>query len=147
MVAQEHTAKQNHSDKVDAFMSKLEHPLKTEIEALRKIILAANEGVREEIKWNAPSFYITEHFATFKLRPIQTVQIVFHTGAKVKKQSSAIAINDPSGLLEWVAKDRCLATFSDLHDVQAKQTSITDIVRQWIQQLLLYAPRSYRWQA
>lgn len=134
-MTQKHTVKQNHSDNVDTFMDKLEHPLKTEIETLRKIILAADQAVQEEIKWNAPSFYITEHFATFKLRPIQTVQIVFHTGAKVKKQSSAIAINDPSGLLEWVTKDRCLATFSDIHDVQTKQTSFTDIVRQWIQQL------------
>ncbi len=81
---------------VIAFMARLEHPRKAEIETLRSIILGADGRIRESIKWNAPSFAITEHFATVKLRPMETVQVVFHTGAKVKPTATAMEINDPA---------------------------------------------------
>lgn len=117
---------------VDAFLATLDHPRKAEIEAIRALILGADERVREEVKWNAPSFYITEHFATFKLRPATTVQIVFHTGAKVKPGAGAMKIEDPAGLLTWAAKDRCVATVADLND--AGRAAFVSIVRQWIAQ-------------
>lgn len=116
-------------------MAALEHPRKAEIEAVRAIILAADSRIAEGIKWNAPSFSLTEHFATFKLRPAETVQVVFHTGAKVKDNTKAMVIDDPLGMLTWAAKDRCVVTFTDLHDVKAKQATLTTIVNQWIAQL------------
>jgi hypothetical protein len=120
---------------VDEFMKHLEHPLKGEIEATRAIILSADARIRESVKWNAPSFYITDHFATFKLQPPKAIQIVFHTGAKVKPDAAPIKIDDPSGLLKWVTKDRCLATFNDMDDVRAKREALAAIVRQWTQAL------------
>jgi hypothetical protein len=38
-------------------------------------------------------------------------------------------------LLEWLAKDRCLVTFADGKDVQAKRAALQAIVREWIRQL------------
>ena len=108
---------------VDAFLARLDHPLKPEIEAVRAIILGADPRITESIKWNAPSFALTEHFATFKLRPVETVQVVFHTGATVRPDSTGIAIDDPAGLLRWAAPDRCMATFSDMQDIVAKATA------------------------
>lgn len=67
---------------VNEFMAGLEHPLKAEIEIVRAMILGTDEGIAERIKWNAPSFYCKDDFATFKLRPMQTVQVVLHTGQK-----------------------------------------------------------------
>jgi hypothetical protein len=120
---------------VDAFMAQLDHPRKAEIEAVRAIIHGADPMIQESIKWNAPSFSMAEHFATFKLRPLGTVQVVFHTGAKVKATPSALVIDDPAGLLQWAAPDRCVATFSDMHDITAKQSALVAIVQQWIAQL------------
>lgn len=125
----------NSTNEVNEFMARLEHPLKAEIEAVRALILGADKRITESIKWNAPSFYITEHFATFKLRPSETVQVVFHTGAKVKANVTAMQISDPSGLLTWAAKDRCVATFSDMKDIKSKKTAFTAIVEQWIKQM------------
>lgn len=113
---------------VDDFMARLEHPLKAEIEAVRAIILGADRRIRESIKWNAPSFSITEHFATFKFRPLETVQVVFHTGAKARPTSTAMEIDDPAGLLRWAAPDRCVATFSGMQDIIAKETELVAIV-------------------
>ncbi len=119
---------------VSDFLANLEHPRKAEIEALRALILGADDRVREEVKWNAPSFYITEHFATFKLRPMETVQVVLHTGAKVRPDAKTIEIDDPAGLLKWAAPDRCVATFSDMNDVESRQTVFASIISQWIEQ-------------
>lgn len=44
------------TDKVDEFLENLSHPLKAEVEAVRSIIMGANKGIAEEVKWNAPSF-------------------------------------------------------------------------------------------
>lgn len=119
---------------VIAFLRELEHPLKEEIEALRQIILGVSPEIREEIKWNAPSFRTTEHFATFNLRTKDRVRIILHTGAKVKATATkGVEIADPAGLLEWLAKDRCLVTFSDRKDVRERQAALEAILRAWIQ--------------
>jgi hypothetical protein len=53
---------------VAAFLRGLEHPLKQELEAVRRLILAASPTIHEGIKWNAPSFRTDEYFATMNLR-------------------------------------------------------------------------------
>jgi hypothetical protein len=53
---------------VDDFMRTLDHPFKTAIERIRRIILGAHPTVAEGIKCNGPSFRTTEYFATFNLR-------------------------------------------------------------------------------
>jgi len=122
---------------VAAFMRDLDHPLKAEIEALRQIILGVDPEIREEIKWNAPSFRTTEHFATFNLRTKDRVRIILHTGAKVKETATkGLKIADPDGLLEWLSKDRCLVTFSDGKDIQGKRAALEAILRAWIRSAL-----------
>lgn len=123
------------ASEVGKFMAALEHPLKAEINALRQIIKAADKRIQEGIKWNAPSFYLKEHFATLKLRPTETVQVVLHTGAKVKSNRQAMKITDPAGLIKWAAKDRGVVTFSSLKDIQSQQAAFTKILKQWIKQL------------
>jgi len=125
----------NSTNAVNTFMAALEHPLKTEIEAVRAIILETDKRITERIKWNAPSFYLMDDFATFKLRPTGTVQVILHTGAKVKDSPAEIKINDTSGLLKWVAKDRCVVTFLNMQDIESKKASFVEVLRQWIKQM------------
>ncbi len=116
-------------------MERLQHPLKAEILAVREIILGADARIHESIKWNAPSFSILEHFATFNLRPKDVVQVVFHTGAKVKSDATRMEVRDPAGLLKWVAKDRCIAIFTDRVDIDTRKAAFKAIVKQWVKQL------------
>jgi hypothetical protein len=118
---------------VDAFIATIDHPLKSEIEAVRGIIRRADAGISENVKWNAPNFLFKDDFATLKLRPQTAVQVVFHTGAKPKGKK--IAIDDPKGLLKWVTDDRAVATFSDMTKIKSRQVALTAIVRQWIEQM------------
>jgi uncharacterized protein YdhG (YjbR/CyaY superfamily) len=133
--AKKKATKSTSAGDVEALLAKLDHPRKAEIEAVRSLILGADKRVREEVKWNAPSFYITEHFATFHLHARDKVQVVFHTGAKLKANAKALAIDDPTGILKWMAKDRCLATLKDMKDVRANKAAFVSIVRQWIKQV------------
>lgn len=123
------------AETVDAFMAQLDHPLKAEVEAVRSIILGADPRIAEGIKWNAPSFYVTEHFATFKLRPPGAVQVVFHTGAKKRPDAQPIKVDDPDGWLKWAAPDRCVAKFSDMQDIERKRATLVTLVHQWLAQM------------
>jgi len=51
-----HETRTDSTDAVDEFMKTLEHPFKSEIEMLRRAILAVDPAVAEGIKWNSPSF-------------------------------------------------------------------------------------------
>ncbi|MBI3408632.1 MAG: DUF1801 domain-containing protein [Planctomycetes bacterium] len=123
---------------VIAFLRDLEHPLKKEIEAVRKIILGVSPEIREGIKWNSPSFRTTDYFATLNLRAKDgkvRVWLILHRGAKAKDNTKSLQISDAAKLLEWLAKDRCLVTFNDGKDIKTKRAALESIIRQWIGQL------------
>lgn len=119
---------------VEAFLASLDHPFKQEILAIREVILGADPGIAEGIKWNAPNFRTSEHFATMNLRAKDGVQVILHFGAK--KRDSSIpraAIADPESVIEWLADDRASAKFRDLAEIHTKQPAFVNVVRQWIQ--------------
>jgi hypothetical protein len=116
---------------VDSFMAQLEHPHKPAIEAIRQVVRGADPAIAEGIKWNAPSFRTTEYFATTHMRAKQSVGIILHLGAKVR-DLPGVTIDDPEGLLNWLAKDRAMASFADATQVREQKTALEYIVRQWI---------------
>lgn len=119
-------------------MAALDHPLKAEIEAIRRLILDAGGGVEESVKWNAPSFSLGsggEHFATFHLRRPGVVQLVLHSGAKKRAAPLAMDIPDPQGLLVWQAKDRAIVGFTDTEDLAAKRPAFEAVVLAWAEAL------------
>lgn len=130
-----HDRKQAGSAEVLAFLGQLEHPHKETILALRRLILSLDPRIREDIKWKAPSFLIDDHFATFKLHPPKTLQLVLHTGAKVKADAQPILVQDPAGLLKWAAPDRCVLTLGSAAELERHQDAVEQIIRRWIGQL------------
>jgi len=118
---------------VTAFLAGLDHPLKTEIEAVRRVILAVSPAITEGIKWNAPSFRTNDYFATLNLRSRDRVQLIFHYGAKVKDNSTvARAISDPAALIEWLSTNRAIVTLGDRSQLKSNTRALAAIVKQWI---------------
>lgn len=117
---------------VDAFIAALDHPLKAELEALRRIILGVHPDIGEGIKWNAPSFHLHDYFATTGLRASDHVQLVLHTGAKVKTFTEPLKIDDPIGLLTWHAPDRASLKLASMRDITEKSAALKGIVDQWV---------------
>jgi hypothetical protein len=110
-------------EEVEAYMAALDHPLKAEIQAVRKIIKGANKGITEQIKWNAPSFAYKDYLVTFNLHAKQHVHLVFHNGA---------ILPDPSGLLEGGYPDRRMAYFANMKEVKAKKAALQQLVQEWV---------------
>ncbi|WP_020576320.1 DUF1801 domain-containing protein [Actinopolymorpha alba] len=121
------------SSDVDRFMAALDHPLKDGVEQLRTAILASNTDISEHVKWNAPSFrYDGEDRVTFRLRPRDQLQLIFHRGAKVRGDGADFAFDDPTGLLTWLAPDRAVVTFPDLDTVRAQEGALVSLVNAWV---------------
>jgi uncharacterized protein YdhG (YjbR/CyaY superfamily) len=114
-------AKQTDAEKVADYMRMLEHPLKAEIEAVRTIIKNTDSRISERIKWNAPSYYYKDDFVTFHTRAMKHVHLVFHHPSIVRIQSP---------LLEGDYKDRRMAYFNDMADVQSKRKELERIIQQ-----------------
>lgn len=119
------------ADAVETFMAKLEHPHKDAVEVIRRLMLETDTAIAEGVKWNAPSFRTTEYFATTHLKANDGIGIVLHMGAKVRERP-AFQLEDPQGLLKWLAKDRALMSFAGIQDVKGHKEAIKAIVRQWI---------------
>lgn len=120
---------------VEAYLATLEHPHKKGVEALREAILSVDAKIQEEVKWNAPSFLLEDHFATFRLHPGSIFQLILHTGAKAKGDPKQFHLDDPQGLLKWPAKDRCIIAFKSDADAMAKRVDVRRMVKDWIAQL------------
>ncbi len=113
----------NKTEKVTAFINKLDNPLKDEINAVRDIILEASDKIIEDIKWSAPSFGYIDNMATFNPRAKKFVNLTFHKGA---------LIDDTSGLLEGDKKEARVARFNDMDDVMKKKEALQEVVRKWV---------------
>jgi hypothetical protein len=121
------------SSEVSEFMEHLSHPYKREVETLRAMILAADKNISEQIKWNAPSFCINnDDRITFRLQPPRNIQLIFHRGAKVRKDAASFAFNDVSGLVKWITSDRGTVTFKDMNEISLRSKDFTALVKLWM---------------
>ncbi len=112
--------------KVNEFMTKLDNPLKTEMELVREIILSANDKVTEDIKWSAPSFFYKDNICTFNPRAKKFVNLTFHKGALIK---------DKTGLLEGDAKEARVARFESFDDIAKKKQQLILVINEWVKQM------------
>lgn len=118
---------------VDEFMRTLDNPFKSEIEAVRQLILGVHPSIAEGIKWKAPSFRTSEYFATTNLREKKGVGIILHLGAKVRElPAGGVLIEDPEKLLAWLGKDRAMVVFEGMQDIECKRAAFERIVQQWV---------------
>lgn len=118
---------------VDSYLAELDHPLKDGVVTLRAAILSADDAITEHIKWNAPSFcYAGQDRITFRLRPGDRLQLIFHRGAKVRSDAADFVFADPSGLLTWLSPDRGMIDFEDLDAVEAHKATVIGLVQRWV---------------
>ncbi len=118
---------------VTKFLDGQQHPLRTEIELLRKIILESENELIENIKWNGPNYAVNnDDRITMRIQPPKQIQLIFHRGAKKLEQPKTKLIDDKSGLLVWKENDRAVATFKNSAEILAAQPNLETIIRNWI---------------
>lgn len=124
------------SKDVTAFLNELNHPLINEINTLRKIIIKSQLSIQENIKWNGPNYmYNGEDRFTMRIQPPKQIQLIFHRGAKVKKQPTNRLIKDETKLLIWKENDRAIASFKSIKEITENSQNINNWIIQWIKAL------------
>ena len=108
---------------VDAFMNKLDHPLKAELELVREIILGASDKLEEAVKWSSPTFMYQGNLASLVVRTKKRVQLLFHSGA---------SLPNPADLLEGDGETVRYANFEDAADIRRKQKALVAVVKAWV---------------
>lgn len=116
----------------EAHLAALEHPLAPALAELCGILRTVDPRVGEEIKWNSPSFFLTDHFATTNLRPKGPLLLVLHAGVKKREIALKDRVADPASLLVWKSADRAVIEFADLASVQRREDALRSIIREWI---------------
>jgi uncharacterized protein YdhG (YjbR/CyaY superfamily) len=106
---------------VNDWVNKQPPAVKTDINAIRKIIKAASGKLLERIKWNAPSFYYKEDIVTFGPYKTHKLLLVFH-------HPFVVTIKSP--LLEGDYKDRRLVHFKNKEDVKKNKKELSNIIQQ-----------------
>lgn len=118
---------------VTQFLDDVNHPLRTEIEVLRNIILSTNDALVENIKWNGPNYCFNQgDRITMKIHPPKNIQLIFHRGAKKLEQPIEKLIQENSLILTWKENDRAIATFKNMADIKAAEADLIDIIKKWI---------------
>lgn len=108
------------------------HPQRAVIDAMRAIIAHAVPRASESIKWNAPSFALAEHFATFHLRAKAGVHLVLHLGAKPQRAlDMREALGIEAAFLEWKGPDRAVVAVRDAAHLSTIQPQLTRVLRAW----------------
>jgi hypothetical protein len=137
--AQALTTKKSESDKVDAYMAALKHPLKNVLAELRKIILSTDPAIGEEVKWNAPTFFYAGEMAPFNPKEYKRYLIVSNLYQKDCIRlvfPSGSRIGDTTGFLTGdYADGRRLALFPSMDEVHSKQATLKRSIRKWLETL------------
>ena len=102
----------NRNPDVDTWFERYDNPLKDLVQAVRDVILATDERLSEEIKWQAPTFVYKGNIASFFPKAKKHVTLMFHQGA---------SLDDPSGLLEGEGETSRSAKFTSAADLAAKR--------------------------
>ncbi len=113
----------NKNPEVDSYLDKKAHPLTTEINRVREIILTTDEKVTETIKWQSPTFMYKGNIASYFMNAKKHVSLMFHKGA---------SINDDSGLLEGDGKEGRTAKFYGMEDIESKKEALEGVIKEWI---------------
>src|SRR5262245_24646821 len=114
----------NVNPEVDDWFESYDNPQKPLVQAVREVILAADDRVTEAIKWKAPTFMYRGNLASFYPRSKQHVSLMFHQGA---------ALPDPAGLLEGDGDTSRVAKFTSAADLDAKAAALRGLVAAWIE--------------
>ncbi|HEY9425071.1 MAG TPA: DUF1801 domain-containing protein [Microterricola sp.] len=119
---------------VEHYLSTLQHPLADVLAELCALVRDSDPRVDETIKWHAPSFFISDHFATTGVVPKGGIRLVLHTGAKKRAVPLVVTIDGSEGLLDWKGTDRAVVSFDSREQFDGCRERLAAVLPQWIAQ-------------
>lgn len=129
----------SNTEKVNAYLSELNHPLKDVVIALRKEIGSIKQ-IEEHIKWNSLSFYYSGEIKNFNVKEYSSdlvvlnlskkeyVLLVFPTGAKITVTNNLLEGNYTDG--------RKMAKILSIADLKNKKTELHLVINDWLSKIV-----------
>jgi hypothetical protein len=114
----------NRSPEVDAWFGGYENPQKDLVQAVRTVLLDADDRLAEAIKWKAPTFVYKGNLASFFPKSTKHVTLMFHTGA---------TLPDPDRILEGDGEVARSVKIRDHEDLADKTPALRGLVTAWIE--------------
>ena len=106
---------------VDEWFAKKSHPQDAAMNAVRRVILGADQRIEETIKWSTPTFMYKGNIASFNPAK-KFVSLLFHRGAEIPG-------NYPG--LEGEGDVARVMRFVDEADVLAGQLELEAVIHAW----------------
>jgi uncharacterized protein YdhG (YjbR/CyaY superfamily) len=132
----------NGTEAVLAYLRQLPAERRAALDELRKLVLSVDPRIGEELKWNSPSFFVADHFATFNLRRgphadpnDKGVRLILHAGARAKGIALQGAVSPSPAWLQWLAADRAMVDFADVAQIRARTAELCKLLRSWLERL------------
>ena len=122
------------SAEVDALIEERAHPLADTITAIRAALLDV-PSVIESVKWNAPNYALADDFATMSLRRDAAVQLILHTGAKIKPDHPDIVLVPFPASARRAARNRVVLTYGTASLTEDERSELDATLRSWTTQL------------
>ena len=125
-------------DSVEELLNKLDPAFRQLVEQLRRIILAADPRIGEQVKWNSPSYFYTGPMKDFDpktyKRDIVVMNLRHHKILLVFPTGSAI--DDKTGILEGdYADGRRMIRFDSAEQINARSGDLQSVIRNWLDQI------------
>lgn len=119
---------------VTEYIEKLDALVAQIVQAIRQIVLSMDPEIREEVKWNAPSFLYTGEMKPFNPKEYKRYIIVMNLHKRILLVfPSGAKVNDNTGLLEGdYADGRRLIYIKDIDDLKSKETGIKKVISGWL---------------
>ncbi len=80
--------------------------------------------VAERVKWNAPSFFYKEDIGAFHVRQEKFIHLVLVFPFGI--------IEDSYGILEGDYRDRRMAYFYSIEDIENKKEALQNVINDWV---------------
>jgi uncharacterized protein YdeI (YjbR/CyaY-like superfamily) len=115
------------ADAVAAYMKKLKHPLKAEMEVVRNIIKNSSNEIKERIKWKAPSYYYKDQdMVTFNGWAEKQVHLVFHHPEVIRIKSF---------ILDGDYDTRRMVYFNNMREVRDKKGELEKVMQELLRKI------------
>lgn len=113
---------------IEDYLASLPDDRRASVNALRELVLDAEPGLVEIVKWNSPNFTLAgEDRLTINAAGKGPVRLILHLGAEIAEDKGAAPAftGDPLGLLTWHSNIRASLVLED-------RDAAVEIVRAWL---------------
>ena len=119
---------------VDGFLAAQSPERRADVEALRALVLEAEPGLSEIVKWNSPNDVLGGvDRLTINAAGKGPVRLILHFGTGRAEDTAAPAFaGDPEGLLTWHSNIRASLALPQAAELAAKREAILELIRAWL---------------